>query len=94
MSRVYREYVVKSENGEFETVLGFTRGGAGTSTHFLEISKEKFDELSALSKSELDAYVESTLSNAVICGCGYYGAELICTDGMYFLGKCLGNSCD
>lgn len=77
-------------------VLGFVNHGCGTSDHYKQISKERYDELAKLDRGELNAEIEKTISNAVRWGYGYYGAMLYHDEenDLYFLGMCIGNSCD
>ena len=72
----------------------FTRKGPGVNTCFSEVSKEEYERLSAMPDPDADHEVMEGLSISVLMGYGYYGHELREKDGVYYVGKNIGNSCD
>ena len=59
-----------------------------------EISKEEYDRLKELSAGELNAIVESNLSDTIRWGYGYYGSKVLEDNGTYYLEMKIGSSCD
>ena len=88
-----REYTQYYKDGK-PCYNGFTVYGCGTSTFYKEIDKEEYDRLSAMSYGEVDKEIKSNLCDSIIYGYGYYGHDLLQENGMYFVGRTTGNSCD
>ena len=88
-----REYKQYYKDGK-PCYKGFTIQGSTTSTFYKEISKEEYDRLSSMSYGEVDKEIKNNLSDSIIYGYGYYGHDLLEENGMYFVGRTTGNSCD
>ena len=88
-----REYTQYYKDGK-PCYKGFTLYGCGTSTFYKEINKEEYDRLSTMSYGEVDKEIKNNLSDSIIYGYGYYGHDLLEENGMYFVGRTTGNSCD
>ena len=88
-----REYTQYYKDGK-PYYKGFTVYGCGTSTFYKEISKEEYDRLSSMTYGEVDKEIKDNLSDSIIYGYGYYGNDLLEENGMYFVGRTTGNSCD
>lgn len=59
-----------------------------------EISAEEFARYQAMTRGDLNRAVESTLSEDIVCGYGYYGAYISAEGGKHFLNIRIGDSCD
>lgn len=80
------------ENGEH-----FTSHGCGVNSHYYEISKEEYERVTAVEgyKGKLDSEYESTMSDAIRWGYGFYGCNVVAdSDGKYYYMVKIGNSCD
>ena len=47
-----------------------------------------------MSYGEVDKEIKNNLSDSIIYGYGYYGHDLLQENGMYFVGRTTGNSCE
>ena len=57
-----------------------------------ELTKERYDQLSALKGKELEE--ELNIPIEWYCGYGYYGTSLVERDGKYYAIHNIGDSCD
>ena len=60
----------------------------------VEITEEKYNELSQLTRGELMMEVYKTIPVHWECGYGWYGCRLIREDGKYYIQHTIGSSCD
>lgn len=59
-----------------------------------EISAEEYARYQEMKRGDFLKAVENTLSEDIVCGYGFYGADIAAQGGKHYLNIRIGDSCD